>query len=134
MSVLLATEDLSLSTHAGIDHDHMNGVCGEIAKSALNNERRLHNVVSGQGVGNINELNAPVDRENNALHDAYIFILEAKVGKQGDDRDLFVHTSQVFRNDGALWMQILRGDPYCSHVDEPSGDIFFELRSLVCGL
>jgi hypothetical protein len=45
-------------------------------------------------MSNINDLNAAVDRENNALHDAYIFILKTKIGKQGNDRDLFFHTSQ----------------------------------------
>jgi hypothetical protein len=94
MPVLFTTDDLSLSTHAGIDHDDMDGVYGEIPKSALDDESRLHNVVSGKAMSNINDLNAAVDRENNALYDAYIFILKAKIGKQCNDRDLFFHLSQ----------------------------------------
>jgi hypothetical protein len=30
--------------------------------------------------------------------------------------------------------QVLRGASYCLHVEKPSGDIFFEVRSLGCGL
>jgi hypothetical protein len=78
--VLFTTDGFSLSTHAGINHDDMDGVYGEIPEGALDDESCLHNVMSGKAMCNINDLNATIDRKNNALHDAYIFILKAKIG------------------------------------------------------
>jgi hypothetical protein len=89
MAFLSKANDSSLSAHAGIDHNHMNGTPWKISEGGIYDQRSLFNIVPGDVVRNINDARAGVYGQDDSFYHAYILILKAKIGKQGYNRGSF---------------------------------------------
>jgi len=68
------------------------------------------------------------------MHFQGFYTLARAAGGKPEVARIIAHASQFLEDALNKSTQLLWGAQYCSHVDEPSGDIFFEVRSLVCGL